>query len=52
MKGIFVFKVKGKGGNEGIWFVDAKNGTGCVKFGDTSGNYSLSCNYKCIPYVS
>ncbi|KAJ8305635.1 hypothetical protein KUTeg_016180 [Tegillarca granosa] len=36
MKGIFVFKVKGKGGNEGIWMVDAKNGSGCVKFGDAS----------------
>lgn len=33
MKGVFCFKVKGSGGKEGVWVVDAKNGNGSVKFG-------------------
>ncbi|XP_048760780.2 sterol carrier protein 2-like isoform X2 [Ostrea edulis] len=33
MKGVFCFKVKGAGGNQGVWVVDAKNGSGSVKFG-------------------
>ena len=33
IKGTFCFKVKGPGGKEGIWVVDAKNGNGSVKFG-------------------
>ncbi|XP_061192501.1 sterol carrier protein 2-like isoform X2 [Saccostrea echinata] len=33
MKGVFCFKVKGSGGKEGVWVVDAKNGSGSVKFG-------------------
>ena len=33
MKGVFAFKVKGLGGKEGVWIVDAKNGSGSVKFG-------------------
>ena len=33
MKGIYGFKVKaGPGGKEGFWIVDAKNGSGEVKF--------------------
>jgi len=29
--GVFAFKVKdGPGGKEGTWYVDVKNGTGCV----------------------
>ncbi|XP_052774336.1 sterol carrier protein 2-like isoform X3 [Mya arenaria] len=33
MKGVFCFRVKGDNGKEGIWIVDAKNGTGSVSFG-------------------
>lgn len=33
MKGVFCFRVKNKDGKEGIWIVDAKNGTGSVTFG-------------------
>ncbi|KAL3869512.1 hypothetical protein ACJMK2_042183 [Sinanodonta woodiana] len=33
IKGVFCFKVKGADGKEGIWIVDAKNGTGSVTFG-------------------
>ncbi|XP_071116602.1 sterol carrier protein 2-like [Haliotis cracherodii] len=36
MKGVFCFKVKGAGGKEGIWIVDAKNGSGSVTFGTQS----------------
>lgn len=36
MKGVFCFKVKGAGGKEGIWIVDAKNGCGSVTFGTQS----------------
>lgn len=32
MKGVFCFKVKGDGGNQGTWIVDVKNGDGAVKF--------------------
>jgi len=32
MNGVFCFQVKGDSG-EGIWIVDAKNGTGSVSFG-------------------
>ena len=37
MKGVFCFRVKGKGGKEGIWIVDAKNGAGSVSFGGPGG---------------
>lgn len=30
---MFCFRVKNKDGKEGIWIVDAKNGTGSVTFG-------------------
>lgn len=33
MKGVFCFKVKANDGTEGVWVVDAKNGSGSVKFG-------------------
>jgi len=33
VKGVFAFKVKNSGGKEGVWIVDAKNGTGSVEFG-------------------
>lgn len=33
MKGVFCFRVKNKEGKEGIWIVDAKNGTGSVSYG-------------------
>lgn len=33
MKGVFCFRVKNKAGKEGIWIVDAKNGSGSVTFG-------------------
>ena len=33
VKGIFAFKVKDTNGNEGVWVVDAKNGSGSVEFG-------------------
>jgi sterol carrier protein 2 len=31
INGVFCFKVK-SGSNEGVWVVDVKNGSGCVKF--------------------
>ena len=37
MKGVFCFRVKSKGGKEGIWIVDAKNGAGSVSFGGPGG---------------
>ncbi|KAH3831788.1 sterol carrier protein 2-like [Dreissena polymorpha] len=33
MNGVFCFRVKKADNSEGIWVVDAKNGTGSVKFG-------------------
>ncbi len=34
VKGVYAFKVKGgPGGQEGLWVVDAKNGSGSVEFG-------------------
>ena len=33
MKGVFCFRVKNKEGKEGIWIVDAKNGSGAVSYG-------------------
>ncbi|XP_060593750.1 sterol carrier protein 2-like [Ruditapes philippinarum] len=33
MKGVFCFRVKNAQGKEGIWIVDAKNGTGSVSHG-------------------
>ncbi|XP_034311466.2 sterol carrier protein 2-like isoform X1 [Crassostrea angulata] len=42
MKGVFCFKVKGSGGKEGVWVVDAKNGNGSVKFGvDPKGDVTI-----------
>jgi len=32
IKGVFCFKVKNAGGQEGTWVVDVKNGTGAVKY--------------------
>lgn len=37
MKGVFCFRVKNKDGKEGIWIVDAKNGTGSVSYGGPGG---------------
>ncbi|KAK3090738.1 hypothetical protein FSP39_014203 [Pinctada imbricata] len=43
IKGIFCFKVKGHGGKEGVWVVDAKNGSGSVKFGaEPKGDVTIS----------
>lgn len=33
MRGVFCFRVKSKDGAEGVWVVDAKNGSGSVTFG-------------------
>jgi hypothetical protein len=39
IKGVFCFKIqKGPNGQEGLWIVDAKNGTGAVKFGAKGEN--------------
>lgn len=46
MKGVFCFKVKGSGGKEGVWVVDAKNGNGSVKFG-VDREYLLEYMYLC-----
>ncbi|XP_033758543.1 non-specific lipid-transfer protein-like [Pecten maximus] len=41
MKGVFCFKVKGKN-RTGVWVVDAKNGSGSVKFGgDAKGDVTI-----------
>ena len=43
MKGIFCFKVKLNDGTEGVWVVDAKNGSGSVKFGaEPKGDVTVS----------
>jgi sterol carrier protein 2 len=34
LKAVYVFKLKGPGGQEGIWVVDAKNGSGSVTYGE------------------
>ena len=38
MKGVFCFRVKNVEGKEGIWIVDAKNGTGSVSYGGPGMN--------------
>ncbi|KAK3755293.1 hypothetical protein QZH41_014603, partial [Actinostola sp. cb2023] len=35
IKGVFCFKIQKGPNNEGVWIVDAKNGTGSVKFGSS-----------------
>ena len=41
VKGVICFKVtKGPDGQEGVWYVDAKSGTGAVKFGG-EGEYLM-----------
>lgn len=43
--GVFAFKVKGgPNGEEAVWFVDVKNGKGCVH-NDTGENYKYSYRY-------
>ncbi|KAK6196224.1 hypothetical protein SNE40_001489 [Patella caerulea] len=36
IKGVFCFKVKNKAGENGVWYVDAKNGKGSVNFGGSA----------------
>jgi len=43
MKGIFCFKVKLNDGTEGVWVVDAKNGSGSVKFGAERKYWNHHC---------
>lgn len=38
--------MKGSGGKEGVWVVDAKNGNGSVKFG-VDRKYLLEYMYLC-----
>ena len=42
IKGVFAFKVKQVDGKEGVWIVDAKNGSGAVKFGIDGSLYGDS----------
>ena len=47
VKGIYAFKVKGgPGGQEGLWIVDAKNGSGLVEFNGKSARYQRICNFR------
>lgn len=44
VKGIFGFKVKDSNGNEALWIVDAKNGSGKVEFeGKGTHTSSMHC---------
>jgi hypothetical protein len=46
VKGVYAFKVKGgPGGQEGLWVVDAKNGSGSVEFGG-KGKHHGRRNFK------
>ncbi len=56
VKGVYAFKVKGgPGGQEGLWVVDAKNGSGSVEFGGKGmGSIVVLLNmysYKCTFYI-
>jgi len=53
IKGVFCFKIqKGPGGKEAVWVVDAKHGSGSVKFGSSGNNFksifSMFKLLKCI----
>lgn len=44
VKGIYAFKVKTADGKEGLWIVDAKNGSGAVEYNGKGGKTG-TCRY-------
>lgn len=48
IKGTYSFKVKNKSGSQGVWFVDAKTGSGSVSFGDSSEYMLLYFHYAIL----
>ena len=49
VKGIFGFKVKGPNGNEVLWIVDAKNGSGKVEVNGKGTHFLYRVYHQNIP---